>query len=47
VLLAAKRAALLPEIRPLLERLARRGFTIAPGSVHDTLVAAGEEPRTR
>jgi uncharacterized protein len=46
VLVEAKRAALIAEIRPLLQRLVGKGFRLSP-EVYDTiLVLAGEtEPR--
>ncbi len=42
VLLAAKRGGLVDGIGPLLERLARKGFTVAEGRVRDVLEQAGE-----
>ena len=45
VLLAAKRARLIDAIRPLLERLARRGFTIPADALRTALADAGEEQR--
>jgi predicted nucleic acid-binding protein len=44
LLVAAKRARLIASVRPLFERLARRGFTIPEEAVHAALVAAGEAP---
>jgi uncharacterized protein len=46
VLLAAKRAGLIDAIRPLLERLARRGFTIPADALRTALAEAGEEQRS-
>jgi predicted nucleic acid-binding protein len=43
VLLAAKRARLLRAVRPLLDRLARRGFTIPESALRETLAEAGED----
>jgi predicted nucleic acid-binding protein len=43
VLLAAKRARLLRAVRPLLDRLARRGFTIPANALRETLAEAGED----
>jgi uncharacterized protein len=42
VLVAAKRASLIANMRPLAERLARRGFTVAPESLRAALAEAGE-----
>jgi len=42
VLLAAKRAGLLPAVKPVLARLARRGFTISEDSWVALLRDAGE-----
>jgi predicted nucleic acid-binding protein len=48
LLLAAKRARLIDAVRPLLERLAARGFTLPGDSVRAALAAAGEmQPRPR
>lgn len=41
-LLAAKRAGLVDQVQPLLERLSRSGFTMADEVVRDVLEAAGE-----
>ena len=42
LLLAAKRAALLDAVRPLVARLARRGFTLPEEARRELLSAAGE-----
>jgi predicted nucleic acid-binding protein len=42
VLLAAKRAQLVPAVRPLLARLARRGFTMPKDARRNLLRDAGE-----
>ena len=42
LLLAAKRAALLDAVRPLVARLARRGFTLREEARRELLSAAGE-----
>jgi hypothetical protein len=42
LLLAAKRARLINDVRPLLERLARRGFTLRDDSIRAALTDAGE-----
>jgi predicted nucleic acid-binding protein len=45
VLLAAKRAGLVDAVGPLLERLARRGFTLPDDVLRSTLAEAGEQAR--
>ena len=42
VLLAAKRAQLVPSVRPLLTRLVRRGFTMPKDTRRELLSEAGE-----
>jgi hypothetical protein len=42
ILLAAKRKALIPSIRPLVDTLRSGGFRIAPDLYEETLVKAGE-----
>jgi len=42
VLLAAKRARLIDNIAPIVERLTRRGFTLPAASLHAALAADGE-----
>jgi uncharacterized protein len=42
LLLAAKRARLIAQVRPVLARLARRGFTISADARHTLLHDAGE-----
>jgi predicted nucleic acid-binding protein len=42
LLLAAKRAQLVAAVRPLVARLARRGFTLPPDARRELLDAAGE-----
>ena len=42
VLLAAKRAQLVPSVRPLLARLVRRGFTMPKDTRRELLSEAGE-----
>jgi predicted nucleic acid-binding protein len=44
LLLAAKRAELVADVRPIVERLARRGFTMPDDSVRAVLEEAGESP---
>ncbi len=43
VLLAAKRAGSLAEVRPVVDELLRHGFWVAPHLVKRALLAAGEE----
>jgi predicted nucleic acid-binding protein len=47
VLLAAKRAGFLTAVRPVIERLARRGFTLPEASVRTVLDEAGEADASR
>lgn len=42
LLLAAKRAGLVADVRTVLEQLARKGFTVSEQRVHDVLEQAGE-----
>ncbi len=42
VLLAAKRAGLVKALRPLLDRLARRGFVLPASEIQAAMSAAGE-----
>lgn len=42
LLLRMKRAGLIDAVRPLLERLARRGFIVPESSIQNVLAAAGE-----
>ena len=46
ILLAAKREGVVQNVAPLLERLARRGFTLPETEIDVTLAAAGEPPST-
>lgn len=46
VLVAAKRAQLVEHVRPILDRLARRGFTIPDEAVHSVLAETGEVRRS-
>jgi predicted nucleic acid-binding protein len=46
LLVAAKRARLIEGVRPVAERLARRGFTVPPEALRAALAEAGElDPR--
>jgi len=43
ILLAAKRARLVRAVKPIVERLARRGFTLPPDARQALLRDAGEQ----
>jgi predicted nucleic acid-binding protein len=44
VLVAAKRAGLIPQVRPVLDALRARGFRVSPKVYHRILESASEEP---
>ena len=46
VLVQARRAGRLPELRPLLETLVADGFRISPGLIREALAAVGEIDNT-